>query len=64
MINRYFYQSEVKSFLVEDTDAIFGKMACADDGYGFNAEVCVGTRNIDYERYACALSQLESANQF
>ena len=31
MINRYFYQSDVKSFLAEDTDAIFGKMSRADE---------------------------------
>ena len=27
MINRYFYLSDVKSFLAEDTDAISGKMS-------------------------------------
>ena len=31
MINRYFYQSDVRSFLAEDTDAIFGKMSRADE---------------------------------
>lgn len=31
MINRYFYQSDAKSFLAEDTDAIFGKMSRADE---------------------------------
>ena len=31
MINRYFYQADVASFLTEDTDAIFGKMARADE---------------------------------
>lgn len=31
MINRYFYQSDVKSFLAEDTDAIFGKISRADE---------------------------------
>ena len=31
MINRYFYQSDVKSFLAEDTDTIFGKMSRADE---------------------------------
>ena len=31
MINRYFYQSDVMSFLAEDTDAIFGKMSRADE---------------------------------
>ena len=31
MINRYFYQSDIKSFLAEDTDAIFGKMSRADE---------------------------------
>lgn len=31
MINRYFYQSDVKSFLTEGTDTIFGKMSRADE---------------------------------
>lgn len=31
MINRYFYQSDVMSFIAEDTDAIFGKMSRADE---------------------------------
>ena len=31
MINRYFYQSDVKSFLAEGTDTIFGKMSRADE---------------------------------
>ncbi len=31
MINRYFYQSNVKSFLAEETDSIFGKMSRADE---------------------------------
>ena len=31
MIYRYIYQSDVKSFLAEDTDAIFGKMSRADE---------------------------------
>ena len=31
MINRYFYQSDIASFLAEDTDTIFGKMAQADE---------------------------------
>lgn len=31
MINRYFYQSDVASFLAEDTDTIFGKMSRADE---------------------------------
>ena len=31
MINRYFYQSDVKSFMAEDTNAIFGKMSRADE---------------------------------
>lgn len=31
MINRYFYQSNIASFLAEDTDTIFGKMSLADE---------------------------------
>ena len=31
MINRYFYQSDIASFLTEDTDTIFGKMSRADE---------------------------------
>ena len=31
MINRYFYQSDIASFLAEDTDTIFGKIARADE---------------------------------
>ena len=31
MINRYFYQSDVTSFLTEDTDTIFGKISRADE---------------------------------
>ena len=31
MINRYFYQSDIASFLAEDTDTIFGKMSRADE---------------------------------
>ena len=31
MINRYFYQSDITSFLAEDTDTIFGKMSRADE---------------------------------
>ena len=31
MINRYFYQSDVASFLTEDTDTIFGKISRADE---------------------------------
>ena len=31
MINRYFYQADVATFLAEDTDTIFGKMSRADE---------------------------------
>ena len=31
MINRYFYQSDIASFLAEDTDTIFGKIARSDE---------------------------------
>ena len=31
MINRYFYQSDIASFLAEDIDTIFGKMSRADE---------------------------------
>ena len=31
MINRYFYQADIATFLAEDTDSIFGKMSRADE---------------------------------
>lgn len=31
MINRYFYQANIATFLAEDTDSIFGKMSRADE---------------------------------
>lgn len=33
MINRYFYQSDVMSFIAEDTDAIFGKKQESNESY-------------------------------